>query len=162
MLGALVLVAAVAGLVGARGDLTDSEVRGEAAAADRAAAASARREVEAVEAATERRLADAQALAGQAADAREVQRQRLRDLGLTELTVDRFLEQVRANTELVEWQRDETTAEVDRQAQQIPDLERCMTAARQAINTAFNRSIDPNVVVPTPTEVCLALLVAEP
>jgi hypothetical protein len=162
LLALLVVAAAVAAVVVSRTGLSEAEDRGASVAAEADGAASARRQVEDTEAATLVRQAQAEDLAALAEEAREAQRQRLRDLGLTEFTVDAFVDRVGGNTELVEWQRDETTAEVDRQAQQIPYLERCMVAARQAINSAFNRSIDPNVVVPTPTEVCLALLVPEP
>lgn len=162
LVAVVALAAAAAGVVVTRGGLADARDEGAFVAAEAGGAASAREGIEDTEDRTLVRQAEAEALAAEAEAAREAQRVRLRDLGLTEFTVDAFIDRVAGNTELVEWQRDTTTAEVDRQAQQIPQLEQCMVAARQAINSAFNRSIDPNVVVPTPTDLCLALLVPDP
>jgi hypothetical protein len=154
----VVLAAGLAAVTVAHADRDAARDRAAAMAAEGTGAAAARAEVEAREQATLEAQAEADLLRSVAGEAREEQRERLLALGLTEFTVDRFLDRVRGNTEHVEWERDGETALVDRQAQEIPELERCLVAARQAVNSAFNLSIDPSVAVPTPTDLCRALL----
>lgn len=153
-------VAAVAlvTIVSARGERDDARraAASDAVALDRATAARDRADRDEAEAVAAREEARADAAA--AADARRAQRARLADLGLTEESVDAFVEEVEATTELVEWRRDGVSDEITLQSERIPQMDQCLVAARHAINIAFGTVIDPDTEVPAPTELCLTLM----
>ena len=144
----------------ARGERDDARrvATADAVALDRATAVRGRAARDEAEAVADRE--EARADAATAAQARQVQRERLAGLGLTEESVDAFLDLVEANTELVEWRRDEVSDEITDQAERIPQMDRCLIAARHAINIAFGTVIDPETEVPTPSAVCLTLVAA--
>ncbi|HEX7135074.1 MAG TPA: hypothetical protein VF228_21050 [Iamia sp.] len=157
---ALVLAAVVAGPLLARAGVSEARVEVRAQGAERSGAADARAGVEAAEdeaAAEESAAAD---LAAQARAAHNEQRHRLAFLGLNEQTIDDFLVAVDANAALVEFRRDRVTADVDRQAAEIPQMQECRRVAAQTINRAFNLIFDPNAPVPAPSDLCQALLAA--
>jgi hypothetical protein len=152
------LALAVAAPLVARGGLSDARDASAAMGAERAAAAGLADEVATAESVSTGRADRAATRAAAARDARNEQRRRLAALGLNEATIDAFLAQILADTESVEQDRDRVTADVDRQAAEIPTMEDCLVTARQAINRAFNTIFDPNLVVPGPAEVCRAIL----
>lgn len=154
----LVLVAAAVALPLAARDSLRAE-RTEAAATDdrRADAAELRDVAEADQVTAVRQVHTAAREAAEALAARNAQRERLAALGLSEETIDAFLEQQQANTELVEYRRDRTTRDVDRQAQEIPQMEQCLERAKQSVNQAFNTQFG-NPDPPGPNELCRALL----
>lgn len=153
----VLLVAAGAGPVLARGAVDDArtdEVAVRAAAGDasdlRVDAAAA--EGRAIEAARR-----AEADAAVAREARNAQRRRLAALGLSEPTIDAYLATQLSNTELVEYRRDSTTADVDRQAREIPTMEECLERAKQSVNQAFNTQFG-NAPPPGPSDECRRIL----
>lgn len=156
------LVAVIAGPLLARSGAAEARVEVRAQAAERSGSAELLEATEADEADATEAQAEAQGLAAEARAARNEQRQRLAALGLNEQTIDVFLERVTGNAELVEFQRDREVGVVDRQANEIPQMEECVRVASQTLNSAFNRIIDPNLPVPGPSDLCVALLDAGP
>ncbi|QYG91448.1 hypothetical protein HC251_02685 [Iamia sp. SCSIO 61187] len=158
LVGVGLLALAVAAPLVARSGLSDARAASAAMGAERAGAAGFADEVASAESVSAGRAERAAARAAAALDARNEQRHRLAALGLNEATIDAFLAMILADTEAVEQERDRVTADVDRQAGEIPTMEDCLVTARQAINRAFNTIFDPNLVVPGPAEVCRAIL----
>ncbi len=156
-----VLGVVVAGPLLARAGVSEARVEVRVQSAQRAAAAEARAEVEAAEEVAIAEEAAAAERAAQARAAHNEQRRLLAGLGLNEQTIDAFLLEVGANAELVEYRRDATSATVDRQAAEIPQMQECVSGALPAINAAWNAAtFGQHVPVPAPSELCRALLAA--
>lgn len=156
----LVLAAAVTGPLLARASVTDARAEVRAQGAERSGAAEARAATEADVVAAEGARDDAEARAVWAREGHNEQRRRLAALGLNEQTVDAFLVEVNANAELVEYRRDSTTADVDRQAVEIPDMQECVRVASRALNGAWNSATFGDAPPPAPSDLCRALLAA--
>jgi len=156
----VVLAAAVAGPLLARATLPDARVEAAALTSERAGAADIRATVAGEEAVAVGAEATATDLAARARTAHNAQRQRLAGIGLNERTIDAFLVEVNANAELVEFQRDRTTQEVDRQAAEIPQMQECVRVANRALNAAWNSATFGDAPPPAPSELCRALLAA--
>ncbi len=158
--GLLVLAVAVAGPLLARAGVSEARTEVRAQAAERSGAAEELASVEAAERAAEAEEAAALDLAAQARAAHDEQRERLAALDLTEETIDAFLDEVTANAELVEFWRDRTVGDVDRQAHEIPEMQECIRVATQALNRQWNSATFGDSPPPAPSELCRALLAA--
>lgn len=155
-----VLAIAVAGPLLARSGVSEGRAEVRAQGAERSGAAEARAAVEAQEEMATAQEEAATERATQARAARNEQRHRLAALGLNEETIDAFLDQLTANTELVEYRRDRTAADVDRQATEIPQMQECVRVAERALNAAWNSATFGDAPPPAPSELCRALLAA--
>jgi hypothetical protein len=156
----VVLAVVVAAPLLARSGVSDARDEVRAQGAERSGAAEARAAVEAQEEVATAQEATATERAAQARAARNEQRHRLAALGLNEETIDAFLVEVTANAELVEFRRDRTAADVDRQAVEIPQMQECVRVAERALNAAWNSATFGDAPPPAPTELCRALLAA--
>lgn len=154
------LAAAVAGPLLARAAVPDARAEAAAQSSERAGAADIRATVAGEEAAAVGAEATATDLAARARTAHNAQRQRLAGIGLNEQTIDAFLLEVNANAAFAEYRRDRTTAEVDRQAAEIPQMQECVRVATRALNAAWNSATFGDVPPPAPAEICRALLAA--
>lgn len=157
-LAAVAVAVAVPLLVRAGVSNARAEVR--AQGAERSGASEARAAVEAREQVATVQGAAAAERAAQARATHNEQRHRLAALGLNEETIDAFLVEVTANAELVEFRRDRTAADVDRQAVEIPQMQECVRVAERALNAAWNSATFGDAPPPAPTELCRALLAA--
>lgn len=160
LLAVVGLAVVIAGPVVARSAASTARAEARTRGTERIAAADLLAATEADEVDAIAAEAEARDLAAQARAARNDQRHRLAALGLNEQTIDAFLERVTGNAELTEFWRDREVRDVDRRAGEIPQMEECVRIASQTLNSAFNRIIDPNLPVPGPSEVCIALLAA--
>ncbi len=156
-IGLVLVAAAVAVPIVTRSDLATARTEAAATRDRRADAADARAAADAARATAVREVGAAGRRAALAQEARNEQRARLAALGLSERTIDAVLEARLANTELVEYRRDRTTADVDRQAQEIPQMEECLERASQTVNEAFTSQFGGGAP-PGPSELCQALL----
>jgi len=155
-----VLALAVAAPLVARSGTAAARSAARDQGAERAAAAAARAQVTSDErtATAAAEVAAEQAAAARAA--RNEQRRQLAALGLNEQTIDAFLVEVNANAELVEYRREVTSRDVNRQAAEIPQMQECVWVAGRALNGAWNAATFGEVPPPEPSELCRALLAA--
>lgn len=158
LLTAAVLALVVAVPLVARSGVSDARADVRAQGAERSAAADARTSVEAGEREATARATVAADEAAQARVSHNEQRRRLAGLGLNEETVDAYLVEINANAELVEYWRDSTSADVDRQAAEIPQMQDCVRVASRALNGAWNAATFGDAPPPSPSDLCRALL----
>lgn len=147
------------------------------AAATQDAALRARREaaearVDAAHAAGRRAQFEDQAVTGElvrtrteanaagAAEARRAQRERLVELQLAEDSLEEAVATARRDADEVEAERDQLDDQVQQQATDLPQLERCLAEVRPLLDTAFLAAFNPGLVVPPVSPVCRALLAA--
>lgn len=157
-----VLAVAVTAPLLARSGASEARAELRAQGAERVGAAEERAAVEAAEQVAGEELAVGVELADQARAAHNEQRRRLAGIGLNEQTIEPHLVAVDANAALVEYRRDSTTEEVDRQAAEIPQMQACVQVAQQALNAAWNSATFGDTPPPAPAETCRALLAAGP
>lgn len=155
--GLVLVAAAVAAPLVTRSSLDDARAEEVAVRAAAAEVSDLRVDVAAAEGRAVEAAARAAERAALAREARNAQRHRLAALGLNEATIDAYLAAQASNTELVEFRRDNTTADVDRQAGEIDTMEPCLETAKQSVNRAFNTQFG-NAPPPGPGDECRRIL----
>lgn len=157
--GGLLLVAlAVLGAVAAQWSAAEAGRAATAARADREAVAARLARAEATVDARLAALGPSFAAAADASSARQAQRARLVEMQLAEDTLTDVVATARQDTAAVEAERQGLDEQVHRQGADLPQLEGCLAEVRPLLDAAFLAATDPDLVVPSVSPACRALL----